>query len=89
VRDGSEDRARPPGGDGGIAGEVVQLQGAEHAEVVVADQALARVRPRPGAALVRLRAVADEVAEAPDLVGRFPPDRLGRRLEGGEVSVDV
>jgi STE24 endopeptidase len=42
-----------------------------------------------GAAAVRARAVADEVAQAPDLVGRVLVDRLEDGLEGMEVSVDV
>ena len=41
------------------------------------------------AALVRPRPVADEVAEAPELVGRVGVDRLEHGLERVEVGVDV
>ena len=42
-----------------------------------------------GGALVRLGAVADHVAEAPDLVDAGRLDRGEDRLERGQVRVDV
>ena len=41
---GVEHRPGPPGGDGRVAGEVVEVERSEHAQVVVADQARADVR---------------------------------------------
>ena len=53
----------------GIAREVGEVDRAENAEVVVAAERERRPLADEAAALVRLRPVADEVAEAPDLVG--------------------
>src|SRR5438046_1579055 len=61
--------------------ELPEVEPAESAEVVVADEA----DPRPLAGqvddLVRTRPVADEVAEAPDLVRRLAGDRFEDNLE--------
>jgi hypothetical protein len=56
---------------------------------VVSGEADVGVLLRPRATLVRVRSVADEVPEAPDLVDSVVVDRLGGRLERGQVSVDV
>jgi hypothetical protein len=40
-------------------------------------------------AAVRLRAVADQVAEAPDLLHGLLLDIAEHRLEGGKVPMDV
>ena len=62
---------------------------AEHREVVVADQAdVAALADQVGAG-VGLGAVADDVAEAPDLVDAGVVDRREDGLEGGQVGVDV
>ena len=58
-------------------------------EVAVSYQAPGRPVGHDSAAAVRARAVADEVAQAPDLVGRVPVDRLEDGLESMEVPVDV
>src|SRR5439155_5145670 len=57
--------------------------------VVVPGETGRRMRPHEGAALVRLRPVADEVAEAPDLVGRVGVDRREHGFERVQVRVDV
>ena len=69
--------------------EDLEVEAAERREVVVSYQAHVRPLGHEGAAAVRARAVADEVAQAPDLVGRVPVDRREHRFEGLEVSVDV
>ena len=62
---------------------------AEHREVVVADQAdVAALADQVGAG-VGLGAVADDVAEAPDLVDAGLVDRREDGFEGGLVGVDV
>ena len=62
---------------------------AEHREVVVADQAdVAALADQVGAG-VGLGAVADDVAEAPDLLDAGLVDRREDGLEGGQVGVDV
>ena len=93
-----EVRARPPArgprpssarADGRVGREDLEVEPPEDGEVVVSYQADVRPLGHDGAAAVRARAVADEVAQAPDLVGRVPVDRLEHRLEGMEVPVDV
>ena len=61
----------------------------EHGEVVVSDQAeLASLRDQRGA-LVGLGAVADDVAEAPDVLDLGIGDVVEHRLERRQVGVDV
>jgi STE24 endopeptidase len=86
---GLEHRGRPAGAQRGVRSERGEVEPTEDGEVVVSYQADVRPLGHEGAAAVRARAVADEVAEAPDLVGRVPADRLQYRLERMEVSVDV
>ena len=79
----------PVGRERRPARELGQRDVAADGEVVVADEAEVAVRARELDARVGLRAVADEVAEAPQLV-----DVLGRHvgqhgLEGVAVAVDV
>ena len=80
---------RPGVADGRVGREDLEVEAAEGGEVVVSYQAHVRPLRHEGAAAVRARAVADEVAQAPELVGRVPVDRLEHRLEGMEVPVDV
>src|SRR4029079_9119168 len=79
----------PARGRDRVAGELFEVDLAEHAEIVVPreadrgtplDRCAARVRPRP---------VADEVAEAPELVRLFPLHVLETGLERVPVTVDV
>ena len=86
---GAEHGARPARRDPGVAGEVGEVDRAEHRR----GRGCRRARASPGrgraAALVRLRPVADDVAEAPDLVGRSRVDLGEHRLERVKVRVDV
>ena len=59
------------------------------ASIVVADQAHLAALASQSRAGVRLRAVADHVAKAPDLVDPAVLDVGEDRLEGGQVAVDV
>ena len=73
--------ARPPRCRSGLGVEVLDchLPGAEHDQVVVADEREVSPLLRNGAALVGARAVPDGVAEVPDLVGSL----LLQRCEHG------
>jgi hypothetical protein len=81
---------RPAGGELGPPGELVERQVAAHGHVVVADQA----DPVGGAAgqdaaLVRRGAVADDVAEAPDLGDAGLHDVVQHRLQRLAIPVDI
>jgi len=67
-------RARP-------TGDFVQVDPVEHAQVVVPDEADSRPLADDLDHLVGPRPVADEVAEAPQLVRRVGVDRLEDGLE--------
>jgi len=73
----------PPGS------ELVERNLAGHGQVVVSGEADSRVLTGQLHAGVRLCAIADEIAEAPDLRGRAVRDRLEGRLERVPVAVDV
>ena len=73
---GREDALRPACGHGGVAAELGQVERPPHGEIVIPAQADLRTRLDERAALVRPRPVADDVAEAPELVRR---DRVDRR----------
>ena len=80
---------RPARGERRARRELVEADLAGDAEVVVAGQADRRVPARQLDAGVRLGAVADEVAEAPHLVGARGFGVGEHRLEGVAVAVDV
>ena len=61
----------------------------EDAEIVVPAERQRGALAHEPAALVGLRPVADQVAEAPELVGLLALDLGEDRLEGVEVGVDV
>ena len=61
----------------------------DHRQVVVAVQGDRAALPHQRRALVRLGAVADHVAEAPDLLRPGGLDRLEHRLQGREIGMDV
>ena len=69
----------------GVAAELVEVDRSEHGEVVVPGRGRRCTRADERAALVRLRPVADEVAEAPELVRRRPrrSPRAPPRARGG------
>jgi len=72
--------------------ETGELRHTEGCLIVIADEAhKSRKRPNEFDTLVRIRAVTDCVAEAPNrFIGRCPaPGVLKYRLEGGEIGVDV
>jgi arginyl-tRNA synthetase len=73
----------------GALGEAGDVERAEHRKVVVAGQAGAAALAHQSGAGIRLGAVADHVAEAPDLVDGGLLDRREDGLEGLPVGVDV
>src|SRR5581483_3594040 len=85
----SQDALRPPGGDGGVAAELLEVDRSSHCEVVIPTQADISTFPNDLAALVGPWAVAHDVAEAPELVRRRRVDGGEHRLERGEVRVHV
>ena len=64
-----------------VGRELVEVEPPEDAEVVVADEADRGTLANDGDHLVRARPVADEVAQAPQLVRRVGVDRLEDGLE--------
>ena len=78
-----EDAPRPARDRCRVGGELAQLETAEHAEIVVPGEADLRARRELRRASVRLRPVADEIAETPDLVRSILGvlSRRVRRLE--------
>src|SRR4051794_38803685 len=84
------DRLARPARRGGRTGrELLQRERARDREVVVAGEHDVAARERELDAQIRLRAVADEVAEAPDLVDVGGVDGVEDGLEGLAVAVDV
>ena len=73
----------------GAAREVVERDLAGDREVVVAGEAQVGVLAREVDARVGVGAVADEVAEAPDLLDRVVGDVAEHRLERLAIAVDV
>ena len=69
--------------------EGVDVELAEHGEVVVADQAGVAALPDQLGAGVRVGPVADHVSQAPDLLDTALPGAGQHRLEGGQVGVYV
>ena len=80
---------RPARGERRAAREVVQREHVDDREVVVAGQADRAVGLGQRDARVGLRAVADEVAEAPQLLRAGLLGSRDHRLEGVAVAVDV
>ena len=85
----AEHVTRPVGGAGRIAAELREIERADHREVVVAAERRVGASPDQRAALVRLRPVADDVPEAPQLVRRLAVDVRQDRLECVKIGVDV
>ena len=81
--------ARPGRGHAGVAVELLEVDRPAHGEVVVAREADVGPLGDRRAALVRSCSVADEVAEAPELVRRLLVDRREDRLQRVQVRVDV
>jgi arginyl-tRNA synthetase len=73
---------------GGL-GERSDIQGTEHREVMVADQAERAALPHQIGALVGLGTVAEHVAQAPDLLDAGIVDRIEGGLERWQICVDV
>ena len=86
---GGDRLLRPASGGGGARGEVPERDVARDDEVVVAGEADVAALTRQGHAVVRLGAVANEVAEAPDLLDVGVLDRPEDRFEGRPVAVHV
>jgi len=80
---------RPARARRGVRRERRQVDLPERGEVVVAEQTEVGVRARLGDAAVRLRAVADDVSEAPELVDALGAHVVEHRLEGVPVAVNV
>ena len=81
--------AGPLDGRRGGLREGGDVEPAEHRQVVVADQAEVAALADQLRAGVGLGAVADDVAEAPELLDAGFVDRRENGLEGGLVGVDV
>ena len=80
---------RPTRHRSGVHGEVVEVQPTEDTEIVVSYQADVGALSNERAARVRLRAVPDEVAEAPDRVGPVRRDRLEDSFQRMQVPMNV
>ena len=80
---------RPARGERGAVGELVQRDRAGDGQVVVAGEADGGVLAHQRAAVVGVGAVADDVAQAPQLAGAGGRDVGEHRLEGVPVAVDV
>src|SRR5207237_6155301 len=89
ARFGLEHVACPEGACDRVRGELLEVDLAEDAEVVVAGEAEGRALPHRRDARIRPGPVADEVAQAPQLVRRLAVDGLENRLERVPVSVNV
>jgi hypothetical protein len=89
LRLGREHLPRPPRRDRRLAAELLEVDRPAHGEVVVAGETDIRPLRDRRAALVRPRPVADEVAEAPELVRRLRVDRREDLLQRVQVRVDV
>ena len=86
---GRQHAARPACGHAGIGGELRDVEHAGDDEVVVAAQADGGALAHERQALARLAAVADDVAEAPELVDALLAGVLEHGLERRQVAVDV
>ena len=86
---GGDDLARPVRRERGAAREVVEREHVDDREVVVAGEADRAVGGGQRHARVRLGAVPDQVAEAPELVRAVGLRRRDHRLKGLLVAVDV
>ena len=80
---------RPTRGERRPPGELVEIDSPAHAQVVVAGQADRRVGGDQGHTRVGVGAVADQIAQAPDLLALARGDLLEHRLERVLVAVDV
>src|SRR4051812_46696002 len=81
--------ARPARRGGRTGGELLERERAGDGQVVVAGEHDVAAAERELDAQIRLRAVADEIAQAPDLVDPGGVDGVEGRLEGLAVAVDV
>jgi STE24 endopeptidase len=80
---------RPTGARGGVVGEVAEIEPTEDAEVVVSYQADVGALGNERAAAVWARPVTDEVAEAPDGVGRVRGNRFEHSIQRMQIPVNV
>ena len=74
---------------GGVGREVVQVEPTEDTQVVVSYQADVGTLGYELAATVGLRPVTDEVAEAPERIGRVGVERLENSFQRMQISVNV
>src|SRR5436305_3588944 len=83
--------ARPEGGVlGGVVEALAVIGAGGHAVVIAADVELRAVHLAHDIEdLVRLRAVADEVAEADDLLVLLAADAVHHRAQGLDVRVEI
>ncbi len=80
---------RPGDRLGGSLREGGDVEGAQHGEIVVADQAEIAALANQVGALVGLGSVANDVAKAPDLIDRDVVDRPEDGPERGQVGMDI
>src|SRR5579884_3721891 len=86
----AEHAGRPARRDRSVAAELARVERAADGEVVVAAKGKRRPLPNQVAAFVRPRPVADDVAEAPELVDGGPGVDIGQHgFECVQVSVNV
>jgi hypothetical protein len=81
--------ARPTHGRAGVGGEHVERDRAGHHQVVIARQRQVGTRADEIGALIGLGAIADQIAEAPQLVDSLGVDGREHRLEGSQIRVHV
>ena len=74
---------------GGVRSELFEVEPTENGEVVVSYQAQFGPLGHERTATVRTRPVADDVAQAPDRVGRLGGERLQHGLKRMQVPVNV
>jgi STE24 endopeptidase len=84
-----EHRGRPAGARGGVVGEILEVEPTEDAQVVVSYEGDVGPFGDERAAPVRARAVTDEVAQAPDGVGRVNGNGFEHSFQRMQISVNV
>src|SRR5581483_8382049 len=85
----AEHARRPVRGGRRVTRELLDVERAENGEIVIAAERDVDPLAYQVAALIRLRSIADDVAEAPHLVGRGTLDVGEHRLECVKIAVDV
>ena len=85
----AQNRARPARRFGSLLREYVEVDSAEHSQIVIPDEADGSPCGDESTAFIRPRPVADEVSKTPERLGVARVDRAERRLESLEVPVNI